>query len=121
MANNRCTYQQEYTVSIPKQELLERVAYNFKFNERDLRVFMLLLTELNGYKQSTVSSRLGDPDSEKNKSVKNNFKKISPGKISKEFGYSKEEVKKSIKKLMKYGVIEKGDSNGAKDGYRFTF
>ena len=35
--------------------------------------------------------------------------------------YSKDEIKKSIKKLLKYGVLEMGDSNGSKDGYRFTF
>ena len=114
MANNRCTYQQEHTVSIPKQALLENVVYDFNFKERDLRVFMLLLTELNGYNKNRKTRT--NPENEKN-----NFKKISPGKISKELGYSKDEVKKSIKKLLKNGVIEKGDSTGAKDGYRFTF
>lgn len=118
MANNRCVYQQEYTVSVPKQELLENIVYNNNFKERDLRVFLLLLTELNGYRSDTSSSRTRVLNST---NEKRNFKKISPGKISDELGYSKDEIKKSIKKLLKYGVLEMGDSNGSKDGYRFTF
>lgn len=118
MANNRCVYQQEYTVSVPKQELLENIVYNNKFKERDLRVFLLLLTELNGYR-SDIGSRTRTQGS--TKEDKRNFKKISPSKISDELGYSKDKIKKSIKKLLKYGVLEMGDSNGSKDGYRFTF
>ena len=36
MANNRCVYQQEYTVSVPKQELLENnlIQENYLFREK---------------------------------------------------------------------------------------
>ena len=92
MANNRNTYQQIYNVSVPKAELLDFVVYNQELNKKDYKIFLMLLTELNGYSKSSNSKE--DPK---------NF------------------TKKSIKKLVREGIIEKGNTTNMKNGYRFTF
>ena len=96
MANVRNVYQQLTTVSIPKQELSDWVSSMEDLSKDDLRVFMMLLTVLNGY---------------------------SPPKtgIATELYMSEKRVKKSIKRLLNEGIIEKGNSSSVKNGYRFTF
>ena len=111
MANNRNTYQQTYTVSVPKNELLEYVVYNPELKKMDYRVFLMLLTELEGYSPRMRSNR---PDPK-------NFTKIDTERIASKLGVYKEDVKTSIKKLINEGIIEKGNTTNMKNGYRFTF
>ena len=113
MANNRNTLQQVYTVSVPKRELLEYVILNQELNKKDYRVFLLLLTELNGYSYPKgKQNENSDPQ---------NFKKIDSEQIADELEMDESDVKKCIKKLLTEGIIEKGDTNNMKNGYRFTF
>ena len=113
MANNKNVYQQIYTVSVPKKELLDYVAFNKELNKKDYKVFLMLLTELNGY------------SSPKNKKFDSNdpqiFTKIDAEQIADQLDMDENDVKKSIKKLLNEGIIEKGNTTNMKNGYRFTF
>lgn len=111
MANNRNVYQQLYTVSVPKNELLDYIVYNQELNKKDYKIILMLLTELNGYSVSS-NSKSDDPK---------NFTKIDTEQISSKLCIKESIVKKSIKKLIKEGIIEKGSTTNMKNGYRFTF
>ena len=113
MANNRSTYQQMYTVSIPKDQLLNRVARNDSLDEMDLRVVLCLFTILYGYnKDIKRPSTVNDPM---------NFNSVSAERISDILDTKKKYIKESIRKLLEEGIIEDGTSNGSTKGYRFTF
>ena len=113
MANNKSVYQQTYNVSVPKKELLEYVVYNKELNKKDYKVFLMLLTELNGY--SNPKNKLFDDKDPQN------FTKVDSEQIAEQLEMDESEVKKSIKKLLNEGIIEKGDTKNMKNGYRFTF
>ena len=113
MANNNAVYQQKNTVSVPKKGLREYVAYCDELNKKDYKVFLMLLTELDGYALPKVS-RIDNPDP-------NNFTKVDSEQIAYELDMDESDVKKSIKKLLREGIIEKGNSVNVKNGYRFTF
>lgn len=113
MANNRNTYQQVNNVSVPKNELREYVAYNEELNKKDYKVFIMLLTELDGYSPPKNRSF--------NDSDPLNFTKVDSEQIAKRLNMDESDVKKSIKKLVKEGIIEKGNTHNMKNGYRFTF
>ena len=87
--------------------------YNTELNERDLRVVIFLLTTLDGYNYDFAES--------KNRKDPKNFRSIDLHKIADELMISKKDAKKSIKKLLFTGVLEKGDSSTVEGGYRFTF
>ena len=113
MSNHNSTYQQMYTVSVPKKELLEYVIFNDELNKKDYRVFLMLLTELNGYSVNRKNySEDKDPL---------NFTKIDSERIAKKLDMDESDVKKSIKKLLKEEILEKGNTQNMKNGYRFTF
>ena len=67
MANNRNTYQQIQTVSVSRERLLD-MATNVDYNKKDFRVFLALLTQLDGY---TIPKKLN-----KDHQDPLNFKKI---------------------------------------------
>lgn len=112
MANNRNTYQQIQTVSVSRERLLD-MATNVDYNKKDFRVFLALLTQLDGY---TVPKKLN-----KEHQDPLNFKKIDKEALSDLLCLSKKKVNKSIDKLYEDGYIEKGDNQTIKNGYRFTF
>lgn len=109
MANNKSVYQQINNVSIPKDSLREFVIYNDDLSKKDLRVFLLLLTYLDGFNSS---SKAEDP---------RNYKKVNASSIADELGLSKKEVVYSIETLEAYGIIESGSSPLISFGYRFRF
>lgn len=111
MANNRCIYQQENNVSVPKNGLLEWVVYNEQLKKKDLRIFLFLLTVLDGW-QIPKKGQYTDP---------RNFKIIEEDQIADVLDMKIKDVEKSIKTLLDYGIIEQGDSNSGTNGYRFTF
>lgn len=113
MSNRRFTYQQTYTISVPRKELLEYVILNDELNKKDYKVFLMLLTELDGYSSPKVN-RFDNLDPQ-------NFKKIDSEQIADELQMDESDVRKSIKKLLNEGIIEKGDTKNMKNGYRFTF
>lgn len=110
MANNRCTYQQVTNVSINKDSLLN-IAADYELSKKDYKVLLCLFTELDGWAPSTTRYTK-DPL---------NFKKIDIKAISQVLGIDKKEIKKSVRNLIEAEIIECGDSDTVKDGYRFTF
>lgn len=114
MANNKNTYQQKHTVSVPRKELREYVAYNPELNKKDYKVFLMLLTELDGYSNPKNRITFEDPDPK-------NFKKIDSEQMAEQLKLDESDIKKSLKKLLNEGIIEKGNNVNIKNGYRFTF
>ena len=112
MANNRNTYQQVQTVSVSRDKLIE-IASDIDYNKKDLKVFLALLTQLDGY---TIPIK-----SNKDQQDTLNFKMIDKDSLADLLSLSKKEVNKSINKLYNDGYIEKGDNATIKGGYRFTF
>lgn len=113
MANNKNIYQQKQTISIPRKELLEYVVYNKELSKKDYKVFLMLLTKLDGY--SSPKGKMFDDNDPKN------FTKIDSEQIAEYLELDESDVKKSIKTLLNEGIIEKGDNTNVKNGYRFTF
>lgn len=109
MATNASIYQQARTVSIPRDEFLDRVIENENLSKTDLRVLLLLLTHLNGWSQRP---RQQDPL---------NFTKIDPEEMANTLGLTKKKVNESIGHLVDEDIIEKGRTSAMKNGYRFTF
>lgn len=110
MANVKHVYQQITNVSVPKDSLREMVIYNDGLSKKDLRVFLLLLTYLDGFNSNNIKTE--DP---------RNYKKINTSTIADELGFSKKDVVNSIETLEAYGIIESGSSALISFGYRFRF
>lgn len=111
MAQHGYVYQQVNNVSIPKNGLVQYVIQNEELNKKDLRVCLMLLTELNGWVDSNTGRQV-DPQ---------NFKKIDSEEIAETLGYSNSDVKACLKKLRREGIIERGNNQSVKNGYRFRF
>jgi hypothetical protein len=112
MANNRCTYQQVETLSV-KRDRITDIATNLEWSKSDLRVFLVLLTQLEGYTvPKTLHGDHKDPL---------NFKIIDIEAMADLLSMSEKKVKKCINHLHDEGVIEEGGNDTIKSGYRFTF
>ena len=109
MANQRNTYQQVKNVSINRERLIEIAALKC-LSKNDLRVLLLLFSQLNGYSEPATNCK--DPL---------NYKKIDKKAMSKVLDMSTKDIKKSIKNLEYEYLIEKGSSDTIRNGYRFTF
>lgn len=109
MAQNNYTYQQIRNVSINKNNLQD-LAANTSLSETDIRVCLVLFTELNGW--SNDGSHKKDPL---------NFKMVDKDSIARTLGIKKKKVKKAIDNLIAEGYVENGDSETVSNGYRFTF
>ena len=112
MANQRNTYQQVNTISVPREKILE-IASDIEFSKNDFRVFLVLLTQLEGYSMpKNLRADSKDPL---------NFKIIDIEAIADTLSLSKKKVKKSINYLQDEGIIEEGGNETVTSGYRFTF
>lgn len=109
MSNHNSTYQQVKTVSVNRENLLE-IATNKNLSKTDLRVFLVLLTQLDGYRLPERYSK--DPA---------NFRIVDIKSIAKRLDIGKSDVKESIQQLEEEGLLEKGGNDLIKSGYRFTF
>lgn len=99
-----------------KHQLIDNVILNEDLSKKDLRIIMLLFTKLGGY-GINKDVKLGD----QRLSDSRNYSSIDINSIAETLNLDKKDVKKSIKKLVKYGVLEDGSSSTIKHGYRFTF
>lgn len=113
MANNNFTYQQVYTVSVNKRSI-SKIASDEDLSKNDYKVFLVLLTQLEGYRYDYESKGRKRVDPE-------NFKSIDINVIAKTTFLSKKKIKKSIKNLINGGYLETGSNDVIEDGYRFTF
>ena len=112
MANSRATSQQLNNVSINKSKLIE-IAGNSVLSKKDLRVLLCLFTELEGYVPPKIERHdTKDPL---------NYTKIDVKSISEIVGITKKEVKKCIENLIDAELLDPGDSETIKNGYRFMF
>ena len=112
MANNRNTYQQVETISVKREKIVD-IAVNPELSKDDYRVFLVLLSQLEGYSvPKTFHKNHKDPL---------NFKIIDIEAISELLYMSKKKVKKCIRYLHEEGIIEEGGNDTIKSGYRFTF
>lgn len=111
MMNTVDVYQGKVSFSVPREPFINYIVTNKDLNKKDIRVALLLLTELTGFNPG-LANRREDPKI---------FRKISPKAIAKQLDMTKEEVKDSISTLTKQGIIEEGSSSAVEKGYRFTF
>lgn len=111
MANVRNTYQQAHTVSIQRDALTE-IALDSELSGKDIRVLLILLTQLDGF---------SIPDSNRNVKDPLNYKKVDISAIADVLSLKKKDVKKSINWIHDLGYLEIGSNDTVKDGYRFTF
>ena len=110
MARN--TVNQQITCfSVPREDFLERVVNNEELDKKQLRVILMLLTELDGCKEEKTYSD-NDPA---------NFKKVEADSIARTLGMKKSDVKCILEELVDLHIIQEGRSKTVKKGYRFTF
>ena len=109
MAQANYTYQQTRNVSINKNNL-QNIASDTNLSETDIRVCLILFTELNGWNNGDNHKK--DPL---------NYKIIDKESIARTLGIKKKKVKKAIDNLIDEGYIENGESETVSNGYRFTF
>ncbi len=118
MSNHNNTYQQLKTVSVNRKALTKHIITNEDLSRTDLRVFLALLTELEGFSIpedvsfGTTNKRYKDPL---------NFKKIDPKQIGELLNLPKKKVKESIETLLLMDILEEGESDTISKGYRFRF
>ena len=101
-------------VHIPKDEF-RHIITQVDLNKSELRVMCYLMTIIEGYNKSRrmgSSGKYVDPK---------NFTKVDAKLLAKELGYEKSKVKEALDSLFEKGILEKGDSQLCKNGYRFTF
>ena len=112
LSNHNATYQQRNTVSINRDKLVE-IAINPNLTKKDLRVLVLLLTQLDGFTQPKVLRKdFMDPL---------NFKKIQYKRIAKTLNMEKRDVIDSVTNIWNEGYLEQGSNDTIEKGYRFTF
>lgn len=111
MASNRNTYQQVHNISVPRNNIVD-MAISQMYSKTDYKVFLMLLTELDGFSPPANKIDYRDPL---------NYKKIDKKRIAERLGIKKDKVNDSIDNLRNYGIIEKGNTESIKNGYRFTF
>lgn len=104
-------YQGKVSFSVPREPFRNLIILNDSLSKKDLKVALLLLTELTGFNPGATARR-EDPGV---------YKKVSPKAIAKELDISKEDVKRSLDVLLKQGIIEEGSTPAVEKGYRFTF
>lgn len=109
------TKQYQETVHIPKYRMIEVIQNTPDLSLAELRVFIYLLSQLDGYNHRVR-------DNSRTKQIDpRNFKKVHYEVVGDELLISKKKVKDAMKRLEKLGVLERGDSLTCKKGWRFTF
>jgi predicted transcriptional regulator len=106
-----CIMQHKYSVSIPKNAMVQLIARNEKLSRTDHRVLWLLMAKLVGYSKSSVSR----------KARVNTFTTVSAEQIGEQLAIPVKKVKKALKHLCEQGVIEMGTDAVTTNGFRFTF
>lgn len=112
MANNKFVHQSVYNISVNRDRIIE-IACNEELSKKDYKVFLMLLSQLTGYKEPEKIS-LANPDPL-------NFKKIDKSQIADALDMKKKDVEASIENLFDFGYLEEGDNDTVTGGYRFTF
>lgn len=114
MSNHKATYQQQSKVSIDRPSIIE-IAKDDRLYERDLRVMLMLLSVLDGWKMPEPVAPGPVPKDPLN------YKHIDTDAIADTLCLKKKDVKKAVKHIHKLGYIEEGNNDTVNGGYRFTF
>lgn len=109
MAEVREVFQWKTAISVPRDNFFVNIVLNEELSKTDLRVFLFLLTKLDGY---NYKGRKKDPE---------NYKLIDVEAIADSLDITKKKVRESIHNLEEMDIIEKGSSATINDGYRFIF
>lgn len=110
MAERKEVFQWKTATSVPRDSFFNAIVTNDELSKTDLRVFLFLLTKLNGY-DYRINSKT-DPL---------NYTLIDVNAIADSLDIGKRKVKESISNLQDMGIIECGSSPTINDGYRFIF
>lgn len=97
MAKN--TFQYKTTISVNRENFIDKVVKQSELKKNDIRVCLHLLTHLDSI----------------------TFKDVSKKNIAYDLELSKKEVEKSINRLDMFGIIERGSSGSVDNGYRLLF
>lgn len=115
MSARKETTQLVSSFTVPREEFLGKVVGNRNLKKHDYIVLMFLLTQLDGWNSTKrMLNSVGTLDPQ-------NFRKIDVGNASNTLGLRKSDIRLSISKLEKEGILEMGSSPTVKRGYRFTF
>ena len=109
MANSLDTLQQKTSFSVNRDSFLDRVVKNEDLSKKDIRVLLLLLTSLPGYCDRPTRD---DPKK---------FEAVHPKAIAKTLKMKKKDVEDCLEHLCELCIIEIGNSETIKNGYRLTF
>ena len=107
-------FQFKYTITVPREKFLKNVVENEGLDLDDLRVCLLLLTELDGWDMSRRLTRVDAIDP-------NNYKIIDIKAIAEKLHMKKKDARYLRVVLLREEIIESGSSSSAVEGYRFTF
>jgi hypothetical protein len=112
MANNKFVSQSVYNVSVNRNKIID-IACNDNMSKKEYKVFLMLLSQLSGYKApEVVKSNNVDPY---------NFKKIDTKQIAEALDIKRKEVEAAVDALFDYGYLEEGSNESVSEGWRFTF
>lgn len=111
MASVPYTKQLHETISIPRKEFSRKILYNKELSKKDLRVFLALLTLLDGIREVDVDTRRD----------RENFEKVNKKRIAESLDMSEKDVENSFQKLEEEGIIQEGSTIAIRHGYRFLF
>ena len=110
----RSFFQNKYVFTCPRKFFLEEIVENDNFSKKELRVIMLLMCYLDGYRPSKQRMRKDEYDPL-------NFKDVDKSEMAKTLYMSKKDVDKAMDVLLDIGILEKGKNKYNRKGYRFTF
>jgi len=99
MGKSSKTFQYQATMSINRAEFTRKVVLNENLTKKDLRVLMHLMTE--------IDTR--------------DYRSISKKSIATTLNLSKKEVTEAIYNLCIQNIIEEGDSDTVRGGYKTLF
>jgi len=97
--SSKKTRQNVNTFSVNRKNFMDIVVKNENLSKKDLRVFIHLMTHLDG----------------------NEYRKVSYKNIALDLGYDKSDVKESINNLYTEGIVDIGDSGSVEKGLIITF
>lgn len=113
MANNKFVCQSVYNVSVNRDKLIS-IACNQELGKKDLKVFLMLLSQLTGYKEPENVNSKTAPDPL-------NFKRVDVRQIAESLDMKRKDVDNAIDNLFAEGYLEEGSNDSVAEGWRFTF
>lgn len=99
MATSKNTFQYKQTISINRDNFMNKIVLNDQLSKKDLRVILHLLTHLDSI----------------------NPKEISKKQIADDLNIGKKDVNNAIETLMAHEIIDTSSSGSVRNGYLILF